>query len=508
MFSKTYGATTFGVEGMIIDVEVDSSNGTPAFEIVGLPTGAVKESKERVRTAIKNTGIFLKQQKITVNLAPANLKKEGAGLDLPIAVGLLASHGIIPVESLKKTLFAAELSLEGTLKGVPGILPIAIKARECGFEKIFVASENVNEAILVDELQVFTAKTLSHIIAHMTGNRILPRAEKIEVESDSTEEYMHEDFSDVHGQFFAKRALEVAAAGGHNVLMVGVPGSGKTMLARRVSTILPEMSKEEALEVTKIYSVAGNLKGQGLITRRPFYAPHHTTSNAALIGGGSIPKPGAVTLSHNGVLFLDELPEFGSLLESLREPLEDKIVTVSRVSATVTFPANFTLICAMNPCPCGWRGDPDHICTCTPNDLKRYSRRLSGPLLDRIDIHINVPRVKYEELTSENAGESSAVIRERVVKARKIQLERLSPYKIFCNSQMNHQLLTKFCSMNTMAKKMLETVFKREKFSARSHDRILKVARTIADLSGMDIINENHITEAINLRTQLYFSSN
>ena len=507
MYSKTHGAATFGVEGMIIEVEVDASNGSPAFEIVGLPTGAVKEAKERVRTAIKNTGIFLKQQKITVNLAPADLRKEGAGLDLPIAVGLLASHGLIPVESLEKALFAAELSLEGTLKGVPGILPIAIKARESGFEKIFVASENVNEAVLVDDLQVLTAKNLTEIISHLQGSKFLKPAGSIEIENESPSIFQ-DDFSDVKGQFFAKRAMEIAAAGGHNVLMVGVPGSGKTMLARRMPTILPEMSKEEALEVTKIYSVAGNLNGQGLITRRPFYAPHHTSSVAAIIGGGSIPKPGAVTLSHNGVLFLDELPEFGKLLEALREPLEDKIVTVARVNATMTFPANFTLICAMNPCPCGWRGDPDHICTCTPNDLKRYSRRLSGPFLDRIDIHINVPRVKYEELTSEKQSESSAEIRERVVKARRIQFDRLSPYKIFCNSQMNNQLVHKFCRLDETARKLLESIYHREKLSARAHDRILKVARTIADLNGSKVINSTHVTEAIQLRMQLYFNAN
>lgn len=508
MYARTFGAATLGVDGMIITVEVDSSNGLPAFDIVGLPSGSVKEAKERVRTAIKNSGLHLKQERVTINLAPADIRKEGSTLDLPIAVGLLAAHGIIPQETLQKTLFAAELSLEGSLRGISGVLPMTIQARKEGFEKIFVSRENANEALLVDDITVFAPENLAQVIGHLVGERKLSPAEKIETESDESNGFFNDDFSDVQGQFIAKHALEIAAAGGHNVLMVGVPGSGKTMLARRVSTILPEMTKEEALEVTKIYSVAGLLRGGGLITHRPFCAPHHSSSTAALIGGGQIPKPGAVTLSHHGVLFLDELPEFGkSTLEVLREPIEDRRVTISRVNATLTFPSNVTLICAMNPCPCGWRGDRNHVCTCTPNELQRYARKISGPLLDRIDIHINVPRVKYEEISSTTKSETSEKIRARVASARKIQIERLSKHNIFCNAQMTHAMIQELCPMDDRAKDLLRDVFVRDNISARSYDRIIKVARTIADLDGSENISSDHIGEAIHLRSDLYSSN-
>ncbi|MBR1421627.1 MAG: YifB family Mg chelatase-like AAA ATPase [Selenomonadaceae bacterium] len=505
MYARTFGATTLGVDGMIITVEVDSSNGLPAFDIVGLPSGSVKEAKERVRTAIKNSGLYLKQERVTINLAPADIRKEGSTLDLPIAMGLLAAHGIVPIESMSKVLFAAELSLEGTLRGISGVLPMTIQAKKEGFEKIFVARENANEALLVDDIEVFAPENLAQVIAHLIGERKLSPAEKIESDESEADEFFNDDFADVQGQFLAKHALEIAAAGGHNVLMVGVPGSGKTMLARRVSTILPEMTKEEALEVTKIYSIAGLLKGGGLITRRPFCAPHHTSSTAALVGGGQFPRPGAVTLSHHGILFLDEFPEFGKAsLEVLREPLEDRKVTISRVNATLTFPANVTLICAMNPCPCGWRGDHDHECTCTQKELKNYARKLSGPLLDRIDIHINVPRVKYEEISSTIKSEPSEKIRERVVKAREIQIKRLEPYKIFCNAQMTHSMIQELCPMNDQARDLLRETFMRDHISARSYDRIIKVARTIADLDGSEIINGDHIGEAVHLRSNLY----
>ena len=505
MYARTFGATTLGVDGMIITVEVDSSNGLPAFDIVGLPSGSVKEAKERVRTAIKNSGLYLKQERVTINLAPADIRKEGSTLDLPIAMGLLAAHNIIPSEPLQKILFAAELSLEGTLRGISGVLPMTIQAKKEGFEKIFVARENANEALLVDDIEVFAPENLAQVIAHLIGERKLSPAEKIESNESEADEFFNDDFADVQGQFLAKHALEIAAAGGHNVLMVGVPGSGKTMLARRVSTILPEMTKDEALEVTKIYSIAGLLKGGGLITRRPFCAPHHTSSTAALVGGGQFPRPGAVTLSHHGILFLDEFPEFGKAsLEVLREPLEDRKVTISRVNATLTFPANVTLICAMNPCPCGWRGDHDHECTCTQKELKNYARKLSGPLLDRIDIHINVPRVKYEEISSTIKSEPSEKIRERVVKAREIQIKRLEPYKIFCNAQMTHSMIQELCPMNDQARDLLRETFMRDHISARSYDRIIKVARTIADLDGSEIINGDHIGEAVHLRSNLY----
>ena len=504
MFAKTYGATTIGVDGILIDVEVDAAFGFPGFDIVGLPDTSVKEAKERVRTAIKNSGIKLKQEKVTINLAPADIRKDSSGLDLPIAIGLLTAYGMIPAAKLDGCLFAAELSLEGALRGIHGILPIAIHAKKRGFSKLFVASENVNEALLVEDLDVYAMKDLNELVAFLLGEEgrmpNLPKAHP-----GLAVDFGMDDFSDVQGQFFAKRALEIAAAGGHNVLMVGVPGAGKTMLARRLPSILPEMLRQEALEVTKIYSIAGLLQNNGgLITKRPFRSPHHTTSSTAMIGGGSIPRPGEVTLSHNGVLFLDELPEFGkSTLEVLRQPLEDRVVTISRVHASLTFPSNMILVCAMNPCPCGWNGDRDHPCECTPNEIKRYTRKISGPLLDRIDIHIRVPRVEYKDLTSNNKAESSAEIRERVKAARIIQAERLQNYKLFCNAQMNHAMLRKTCQLTNPAQQLLEQVFKKMNLSARSYDRIIKVSRTIADLEKEDLIQEKHIAEAIQLRNDI-----
>ena len=500
MFARTYGATTLGVDGAIIDVEVDSASGLPGFDIVGLADTAVKESKERVRTAIRNSGIRLRQEKVTINLAPADMKKDSSGLDLPIAVGLLAAYGVLPQESVERSLFAAELSLEGECRGVRGVLPMAVQARDRGFEKIFVARENAEEALLVEGLQVYALQNLGELVRFLTGQEALePAAPQAETGSGETEAF--EDFADVQGQYQAKRALEIAAAGGHNVLMVGVPGSGKTMLARRMSSILPELSREEALEVTKIYSVAGLLRGGGLIRQRPFRSPHHTSSMVAMIGGGSVPRPGEVTLAHHGVLFLDELPEFTKKsLEVLREPVEDRQITVSRVHATLTFPSSFILIAAMNPCPCGYHGDPDKECNCTPGEIKRYTRKISGPLLDRIDIHIQVPRVKYEELSSRRKAESSSVIRARVEAARAIQLARLQEHHLFCNAQMNHALLQKLCVLEPQAQSLLEQAFKRLDMSARSYDRIIKVARTVADLAGAEQISPQHIAEAIKLR--------
>ena len=505
MFARTYGSTTLGVNGVLIDVEVDVSFGIPKFDIVGLLETAVKESKERVRTAIKNSGIRVKQQVVTINLAPADIKKDSSGLDLPIAIGLLMAYGVIPQESTEGALFAAELSLEGELRAIHGVLPIVINAKEHGFKRVFLAEENVNEALLVDGIEVFSIRKLLDLVDFLAGklqmNPVNADASKqIDEENDFVE-----DFADVQGQFFAKRALEIAAAGGHNVLMVGVPGAGKTMLARRLSSILPDMTKQEALEVTKIYSIAGLLPHNGgLMKKRPFRSPHHTTSAAAMIGGGSIPRPGEVTLSHNGVLFLDELPEFGkSVLEVLRQPLEDGHVTISRVNASLTFPSRMLLVAAMNPCPCGWSGDRDHHCTCTANEIKRYTRKISGPLLDRIDIHVRVPRVEYKDLTSASAAEPSSAIRARVMDARDIQLSRFGEFQIFCNAQMNHSMIKKFCKLTTNAQSMLEMVFEKMKLSARSYDRIIKVSRTIADLDHSDVINERHIGEAIQLRNDL-----
>ena len=499
MYARTYGASILGVDGVIITTEVDASSGLPGMDIVGLPDMAVKESKERVRTAIRNTGIKLRQERVTINLAPADLKKDSSGLDLPIAVGLLTAYGTITQECVEKSIFTAELSLEGKCRGVKGVLPMAVKAREAGFERIFVAEENAEEALLVEGLTVYALQDLRQLVLFLTDREPMePASPKPEEKTDTS--YV-DDFADVQGQYQAKRALEIAAAGGHNVLMVGVPGAGKTMLARRMSSILPEMTREEALEVTKIYSIAGLLSGRGLIKDRPFRSPHHTSSMTALIGGGSVPKPGEVTLAHHGVLFLDELPEFSKkTLEVLREPIEDRQITISRVHASLTFPSSFILIAAANPCPCGWAGDKERDCRCTAGEIKRYNQKISGPLLDRIDIHIRVPRVKYEELSSRKRAESSAQIRQRIVAAREIQLKRLGKYHLFCNAQMNHALLQRLCVLEPQAQDLLEKAFKSLNLSARSYDRIVKVARTIADLAGTENISAAHIAEAIQLR--------
>ena len=502
MFAKVYGAATLGVDGLIITVEVDSSNGMPSFDIVGLPNASVRESKERVRTAIKNSNMLLRSEKLTINLAPADIKKDSPGLDLPIAIGLLSAQGTIPVDNTKGCLFTAELSLEGNLCGVYGVLPMVITARERGLTKIFVSKDNVNEALLVEGVEVYAPKNLSELVMFLNGQDNLKAEEKTDMPIEETPDEMQDDFADVQGQFLAKRALEIAAAGGHNVLMVGVPGAGKTMLAQRMNSIMPELTREEALEVTKIYSIEGKLgKDGGLIRKRPFQHPNHDASAAAMIGGGTIPRPGQVTLAHHGVLFLDEFPEFHkSVLEVLREPLEERKVTISRVNATLTFPSSVMLICAMNPCPCGWYGDPKHDCRCTPQEIRKYTRKLSGPLLDRIDIHIRVPRVEYRDLSSKRKAESSAAIRERVEAARRIQVERLRPYNIFCNAQMNHALIEKFCRITDRADDMLRTFYEKKNASARSYDRIKKVARTIADLEGMETIDQMHVGEAIKLR--------
>ena len=425
-------------------------------------------------------------------------------MDLPIAMAMLAAYGIITQESIEGYLFSGELSLEGQVRGVAGILPMAIKAKETGFKGFFVAGENVNEALLVDGLAVYRVETLQGLIDYLNGKSVWEQSIPTEDEQEVNDEVV-EDFADVQGQFVAKRAFEIAAAGGHNILLVGSPGAGKTMLARRLNSILPEMTLDEALEVTKIYSISGMLKkNRGLVTKRPFRSPHHTTSATAMIGGGTIPHPGEVSLSHNGVLFLDELPEFSKqALEALRQPLEDGMVSIARVNASLTFPSRIILCCSMNPCPCGYYNDPEKQCDCSYQEIKRYNRKISGPLLDRIDIQIRVPRVTYKELTATEKAESSAVIRKRVSKARDRQLVRLGKYGIVCNAQMTSSILKKTCKITKEAQSLLRSAFIDKSMSARSYDRIKKVAQTIADLDGSDEIKGIHLAEAIQLRNEI-----
>ncbi len=495
---RIFTAAVEGVEPRTVEVEVDLSFGLPGTTIVGLPDSAVKESRERIRAALRNAGYNYPTQKVTINLAPADIRKEGAAFDLPMALGILAAQGILPEENLQGHLFLGELALDGRLKPTRGVLPVALKARQLGFETLVVSKGNAREAALAQDLRLAAFEHLVEVVEYLTGTR---QPDPIKTYQPTPPHY-EEDLADLIGQEQARRALEIAAAGGHNLLFIGPPGAGKTMLARRLPTILPEMSYEEALETTQIYSVAGLLSPERpFIAERPFRSPHHTISEIGLIGGGTHPRPGEVSLAHNGVLFLDELPEFNRrALEALREPLETGEITITRATGTVTYPARFMLVVALNPCRCGYYGDSRRACQCSLQEIRRYRAKLSGPLLDRIDLQVEVPAVDYRELSQDRRGEPSAVVRERVKKAREIQAARYGQTGKL-NAHLGAREISRWCSPDEKGKRLLEAACEKLGLSARAYHRILKVARTLADLEGEEKLSAHHVAEAIQYRS-------